>query len=187
MLFFSLLTSQCLVPPLLLCSVRSPTRQHTQVVRWQPRVLSMSNSSVKLKTIALASVVGVPPSAIHDICAKQPLLLNLSAKSLVAKTRALKEVLGYSDLQLWQVVFTKPGVLLFATDKLRAKWDSLQQLAGEGRARVWVRPQQQQDQQSALGCRCRFFRVAHAFCSPLSRSPLLHVPQALLTRPCPVL
>lgn len=94
----------------------------------------MSNSSVKLKTIALASVVGVPPSAISDICAKQPLLLNLSAKSLVAKTRALKEVLGYSDLQLWQVVFTKPGVLLFASDKLRAKWESLQQLAGEAAA-----------------------------------------------------
>jgi hypothetical protein len=90
----------------------------------------MANSSLKLKSIAMASVVGVPPSSIQDIFAKQPLLVNLSAKTLVAKTRALKDLLGYSDLQLWQVVFTKPGVLLFATDKMRAKWDSLQQLAG---------------------------------------------------------
>lgn len=88
---------------------------------------------MKLKAIALASVVGVPPSAIQDIFAKQPLLLNLSARALVAKTRALKQMLGYSDLQLWQVVFTKPGVLLFASDKLAAKWDTLQQLAGEAR------------------------------------------------------
>lgn len=101
-----------------------------QVVRWQPRVLSMSNSSMKLKAIALATVLGVPPSAIHDILAKQPLLLNLSARTLVTKTRALKELLGFSDLQLWQLVITKPGVLLFASDKLSNKWSSLQRMAG---------------------------------------------------------
>jgi len=101
-----------------------------QVVRWQPRVLSMSSASMKLKAIALASVIGVPPTAIQDIFAKQPLLLNLSAKALVAKTRALKAALGYSDLQLWQVMFTKPGVLLFASNKLSSKWASLQELAG---------------------------------------------------------
>lgn len=102
-----------------------------QVVRWQPRVLAMSTASMKLKAVGLASVLGVPPTAVQEMFSKQPLLLNLSAKSLVAKTRALKALLGYSDLQLWQALFTKPGVLLFASDTLASKWESLQKLAGE--------------------------------------------------------
>jgi hypothetical protein len=66
----------------------------------------MAPSSLKLKAIALASVLGVPPTAVQDIFTKQPLLLNLSARALVAKCKALKGLLGYSELQLWQVGFS---------------------------------------------------------------------------------